>query len=494
MSKIKDEEAATKQGEDVNSALAQQKNWLNSPRHPFNWPLKKRWKNALIISVTGFLSTTGSSILVPAAPYMQDEWNVQSRELITLATTALYVLGLGFGPFVFAPVAELFGRQLAYASSMTGFCAFNLACCFAPNLPAMIVLRFFAGVFGSSGPGLGVATISDLFIPRERGRVISVYAIGPLLGPSLGSILGNYIVLTYWRWTLRILTIAVGLNTLAVILFMNETYAPVLEKLWRERGCVDEEEESSVLKRALNVFRPHPEAKSVIVRTFTRPPRMLMNPVCAIFVTYYAYIYSIIYVFLVSLPLLFARHDPPTGVFSYNWPKETQGLSYLGLTLGFLSAAAVASQFADKIYKGCCKRYGTDGQPEYRLVLTQIGMLLFPIGVLIFAWTAQSQTHWIFPLIGNTLLAFGLMLAFNSIQNFVVDAFVPYSAAAMAAATLLRSVAGCVLPIFSDSLFINLGYGYGGTILACVSLPAIPAPFLLFMYGQRLRERYKFVN
>lgn len=54
----------------------------------------------------------------------------------------------------------------------------------------------FAGVFGSSGPGLGVATISDLYVPsrfsdlsydaellrcrfapRERGRVLSIYAI-----------------------------------------------------------------------------------------------------------------------------------------------------------------------------------------------------------------------------------------------------------------------------------------------------------------------------
>ncbi|KAK4047220.1 hypothetical protein OIV83_005522 [Microbotryomycetes sp. JL201] len=456
--------------------------WQRSAQHPLNWPLSKRWKNALIISITGFLSTTGSSILVPAATFMQDEWNVSSRELTTLATTAMYVFGLGAGPFLFAPVSELYG-----------FLAFNLGCCFAPNLPAMIVLRFFSGVFGSSGPGLGVATISDLFVPRERGRAISVYALGPLLGPSLGSILGNYIVLAYWRWTLRVLTIAVGVNVLLVVTCMNETYAPVLEKLYREQGELVHEP-TGVLDRAMAVFRPHPEAKSVVLRTFTRPPRMLMNPVCAIFVTYYAYIYAIIYVYLVSLPLLFARHDPPTGIFTYGWGPKTQGLSYLGLTIGFLSAAAVASQYADKIYRACCTRYKSDGQPEFRLVLTQIGMLLFPMGIFVWAWTAQAQTHWIFPLLGSALLAFGLMLAFNSIQNFVVDAFVPYSAAAMAAATLARSIAGCVLPIFSDNLFISLGYGVGGTILACVSLPAIPAPFVLFMYGHRLREKYKFVN
>ncbi|KAK4047042.1 hypothetical protein OIO90_006325 [Microbotryomycetes sp. JL221] len=477
---------ATSRGDDdmiqQNSAAAIDKVWPSSPMHPLNWPLSKRWKNALIISVTGFLSTLGSSILVPAAPYMQDEWLVNSRELLTLATTAMYVLGLGAGPFLFAPISELYGRQVAYASSMIGFFAFNLGCCFAPS---------FAGVFGSSGPGLGVATISDLFIPRERGRVISVYAIGPLLGPSLGSILGSYITLVYWRWTLRILTIAVAINVGAVILFMDETYAPVLEQAWRESpNDADEEMCVGAKDKVRAVFRPKPEAKSVIIRTFTRPPRMLINPVCAIFVMYYAYIYSIIYIYLVSLPLLFSQHDPPTGIFTYGWTRKTQGLCYIGLMLGFLSAAIVASNCADKIYKGCCKRYKSEGQPEFRL----IGMLLFPVGVLVWAWTAEAQTHWIVPLIGSYILAFGLMLAFNSIQNFIVDAFVPFSAAAMAAATFMRSLVGCVLPIFSDSLFINLGYGVGGTILACISLPAIPAPFVLFMFGQRLRERYKFVN
>jgi hypothetical protein len=58
----------------------------------------------------------------------------------------------------------------------------------------------------------------------------------------------------------------------------------------------------------------------------------------------------------------------------------------------------------------------------------------------------------------------------NSIQNWIVDAFFPYSAAAMAAATLLRSITGCILPIFSQALFINLDYGWGGTLLALVSL------------------------
>ncbi|SCZ88164.1 BZ3500_MvSof-1268-A1-R1_Chr2-1g04232 [Microbotryum saponariae] len=61
----------------------------------------------------------------------------------------------------------------------------------------------------------------------------------------------------------------------------------------------------------------------------------------------------------------------------------------------------------------------------------------------------------------------------------------------MAGATIVRSISGAILPVFSDSLFINLGYGWA-TDLSVPLQPAVPAPFVLFMYGQRLRERYKF--
>ncbi|ORY84191.1 major facilitator superfamily domain-containing protein [Leucosporidium creatinivorum] len=460
-----------------------------SQQHPRNWPDSKRWKNALIIAVTGFLSTTGSSIFVPAAPLIREEFGISNREVVTM-TTALYVLGLGAGPFAFAPISELYGRQTAYSVSMLGFTAFNLGCCFADNIVALIVLRFFAGVFGSSGPGLGVATISDLFAPRERGRPLSIYAIGPMLGPVLGSIVGNYLVLIDWRWCFRLMTILVGLNTLVTIFGMEETYEPVLKKLYEARGGAPEA--AGRLARAKAIFKKNSEAKEVVIRTFTRPPRMLMNPVCALFVTYYAYVYSCIYIFLVSLPLLFSKHDPPLQLFSYNWPAGTAGLCYIGLGVGFLSAATVAANLADPIYKYCSARYNNDGQPEYRLVITQVGMCIFPLGVLMWAWTAEAQTHWIGPLIGSAILGFALMASFNSLQNFIVDQFAPYSAAAMAAASLMRSITGCILPIFSESLFLNLGYGWGGTVLACIAVPAIPAPVLLWYYGPYLRERFVF--
>lgn len=116
-----------------------QAEWLASPEHPWNWPLSTKWTNTTVIAITGFLvrsrslyelnsgcierrcsrqSTLDSSIFVPAMPILEDRYH-SSREVITL-TTSLYVAGLGCGPFVMAPIAELYGRQRAYSISMIG--------------------------------------------------------------------------------------------------------------------------------------------------------------------------------------------------------------------------------------------------------------------------------------------------------------------------------------------------------------------------------------
>ena len=105
-----------------------------------------------------------------------------------------------------------------------------------------------------------------------------------------------------------------------------------------------------------------------------------------------------------------------------------------GSGIGALGAAAIAALYQDRIYKHLSKRNGDKGQPEYRvrpfasstqrlmsqLVLTQIGMIICPIGMFILGWTADAQTHWIGPQIGSAILLFGLTLAFNSIQNLSV--------------------------------------------------------------------------
>lgn len=70
----------------------------------------------------------------------------------------------------------------------------------------------------------------------------------------------------------------------------------------------------------------------------------------------------------------------------------------------------------------------------------------------------------------------------------VVDVFTVHAASAMAANTVLRSLAAALIPLSSQQMYAQLGYGWGNSLLGFVSLLLVPIPFLFLKYGQRIRE------
>ena len=80
------------------------------------------------------------------------------------------------------------------------------------------------------------ATVERTFGGTQRVEHKSSTNLGPTLGPALGPLVGGFIVQTVsWRWTFYVTSIAAaGLLTLSVI-FLSETYEPVLESRRQQR-------------------------------------------------------------------------------------------------------------------------------------------------------------------------------------------------------------------------------------------------------------------
>jgi hypothetical protein len=103
----------------------------------------------------------------------------------------------------------------------------------------------------------------------------------------------------------------------------QEPLCRVLKKAFDTNG----QQQLGTTSRLGALFRPNAEAREVIIRTFTRPPRMLVNPVCALFITYYAYVYSIIYVYLVSLFVVPSPRQSCADPLTFFFP-QTAALCY----------------------------------------------------------------------------------------------------------------------------------------------------------------------
>lgn len=128
-----------------------------------------------------------------------------------------------------------------------------------------------------------------------------------------------------------------------------------------------------------------------------------------------------------------------------------------------------------------------EAKPESRMLFLQIGMALVPVGLIIFGWTAEKQVHWVLPLLGVAISSLGMLMAYVSIQTYVVDVYEKYGASALAAVIVARCTTSCVFSITGFQLYKALGYGWGTMVIALVCIAMLPIPTLLYFFGPRLR-------
>ena len=86
------------------------------------------------------------------------------------------------GPLLWAPLSELFGRQILFIGTYCALTAFNCGAAGSKNIWTLIILRFFAGSFGSSPLTNAGGVIADMFPAKQRGVAMSMFAAAPFLG------------------------------------------------------------------------------------------------------------------------------------------------------------------------------------------------------------------------------------------------------------------------------------------------------------------------
>lgn len=124
-------------------------------------------------------------MFAPGIPRVMQDFHSNSVFYGTFAVS-IYLIGYSFGPLVFAPLSELYGRLIIYHVTNVLFIIFTIACAVAPSLSSLIGFRFLAGSAGAAPLVLGGGSVADLYRREERGSKMAIFAMGPLLGPVVG--------------------------------------------------------------------------------------------------------------------------------------------------------------------------------------------------------------------------------------------------------------------------------------------------------------------
>ncbi|KIY00024.1 uncharacterized protein Z520_04662 [Fonsecaea multimorphosa CBS 102226] len=451
--------------------------------NPKAWNGRKKLINVGIISLMAILSPLASSMFTPGITQIAEDLDTNEQSVI--ATTTGFVITLGLGPLVWAPLSEDFGRRALYIACFAVFTVLQAASALSPNIQTLIAMRTVSGFFGSVGIANGGGTISDMYDPSERAGTFGWYLLGPLLGPTLGPLFGGVIVSRLgWRWIYWFLTIVCAINTAIGYFFLKETYAPVL--LGRRKAELAQEESQGLGKKTRYYFDGEDERplSKKLLASMKRPFVIFVQPIVLIMSMYQALIFGTTYSIYTNMQSIYS--EPP-----YNFNSEQIGLLYLGPGLGFLTSVRFLVPRIDTVFNRLTEKHGGKALPEYRLPLANVGSVLIPVSLFWFAWTVQFRVHWLASIAATYFYGVGQVVVFNTVQNYYIDSFSTYAASAIAGGSVFRSLVGGGVPLVAPLLFEKLGYGWGISCFGFLAVLIAPSPLLFYYFGGRVRERFQ---
>jgi multidrug resistance protein len=197
----------------------------DDPANPKNWTTSMRLAQIIPIGIFSLNMTLSATMFAPGVQQLVQEFGITTSIVATMSLT-IYVLGFGAG-VVIAPLSELYGRLWLYHVSNTAWLAFTLCCAFSKNTASFLVFRFLAGCAASVPMTCGGGTVADLVPPKDRGKYMAVWGLGPQLGPIVGPIVGGFMSQAVgWRWTFRLLSILVCSSILLVSMHKTHDKRP----------------------------------------------------------------------------------------------------------------------------------------------------------------------------------------------------------------------------------------------------------------------------
>lgn len=212
-----------------------------------------------------------------------------------------------------------------------------------------------------------------------------------------------------------------------------------------------------------------------------RPTKMLfMSPLVFSISLYIAFTYGTLYLLFTTIPVVFQQ--------TYDWSLGITGLVYVCLGVGNMAGWAVVTARSDRGVVRRTKANNGVFEPEMRLPISIYFSFFLPITFFWYGWSTYYVTHWIVPVLGLFPFAFGIIGLYLPLMTYLVDCYPMYAASAVAANTVLRSLAGMLLPLAGPAMYENLGLGWGNSLLGFLCVIMIPVPMLIHRFGSKLRK------
>lgn len=401
---------------------------------------------------------------------------------LCISSISFFVMGLGCGPLLLGPTSEFMGRKPVLHGGFLLFLLLNLPVAFAPHIALHLAFRFLTGFVGSGFLSVSGGAITDIFHNTRVATPMMIFSTAPFLGPVLGPLLSGFINQQQpdWRWTYYVVIMWAFVCMVLLLLLLPETYDPQLlrRKARHMRKRTGDERFLAPMEKVHRSF-------AAALKHSLRTPFLLLStePMVLCLDLWSALILGILYLSFSGVPFIFR--------VQHGFSLQQTGMAFLGIGAGQLIAAATQPLF-NRAYARTSALHAGNAPPEARLLMGMYGAVMAPIGLLLLGLTAYSSIHWIVPIVLSSLFGWGLVYAYTSTFTYLVDAYRPVAASALASNSFLRSSFAAGFPLFGLPLYERLGAVGGTCLLAGLLFLFTPCPFVFYRIGGRVRARSAF--
>ncbi len=198
-------------------------------------------RSALAVSmISSFIMPFMISSVNVALPAIQDSFLEQGINAVLLSWIATsYLLAAGVSLVPMGRLADIKGRKRILALGFGLFALSSLCCFLSPNVYSLLLFRGAQGLGGGMIFGTGMAILTSVFPPQNRGRVlgmaVSAVYVGLSTGPFAGGLLTHYFG---WRSLFLVVFIFGLIPLLVLIVFLKGEWADAAGEQYDITGAV----------------------------------------------------------------------------------------------------------------------------------------------------------------------------------------------------------------------------------------------------------------
>lgn len=174
-----------------------------------------KWLVMAGVGMGVLMATLDSSIVNISLPTLVEAFHTDFATVQWVVISYLVVItSLMLGA---ARLGDMYDKKKLYMAGVALFTAGSLFCALSPSVTALISFRALQGLGAVMMQALGMAIITEVFPPHERGRALgiqgTIVSVGIALGPPLG---GLIIGAAGWHWVFLV-NLPIGIAALIIV-------------------------------------------------------------------------------------------------------------------------------------------------------------------------------------------------------------------------------------------------------------------------------------